>query len=79
MENQKNNQFDNEQLQEFLHDIQEYLRSTPDEFKSHIAYSICMESIIWGSDNHYEALGILEELKLEYRDISIEVLAEEDK
>jgi predicted aldo/keto reductase-like oxidoreductase len=38
-----------------------------------VTKEIIIEAIIWGSQNYYEGLGILEESKLEYRELIDEV------
>jgi len=42
--------------------------------RSDAAQHICFEAIVWGTDNHFEALGVLEETKLAYREASLEAL-----
>lgn len=61
-------------------DIQKFLsqyNDNDDGFKSDAAYNIIMESVIWGSRNHFEALGILQEAIMRYREVSLEILSED--
>ena len=37
--------------------------------RSSMTKEIIMESLIWGSYNYYEAIGILEHSKVEYREL----------
>ena len=46
--------------------------------KSGAAEFACFEIVNQAAYNHYEALGILEETKLKYREISLRVMNEED-
>lgn len=62
-----------DQIDEFLETFQEY----SGEDKSSLAERICFEVANIASHNHYEALGILEEAKLQFREISLETMAEE--
>lgn len=59
--------------------IRELIKRVPEEYRSDAASMIIREAVIFGSFNHFEALGILEEAKLEYREISMQVLREEDE
>ena len=46
-------------------------------FKSSAGERIIGEILIWAALNHYEALGILEEAKLSYREIFKQITKEE--
>lgn len=48
-------------------------------FKARSAERLIAQVINYAALNHYEALGILEEAKLQYREISLEIMDEEVK
>ena len=50
-----------------------------DGSKLEAAAYVCFEVIVWASHNQFEAMGILAETLLSYRETSLEILAEEDK
>jgi hypothetical protein len=47
-------------------------------YKSTAAQFACFQIVNQAAYSHYEALGILEEAKLEYRELSLNALNEED-
>jgi predicted aldo/keto reductase-like oxidoreductase len=51
--------------------IESLLKDTCDNCgeRQSITKQLIIESIIWGSNNYYEGVGILEESKLEYREL----------
>jgi len=56
-------------------DVQEFLKQYDDGDsgeRSTAAYQLILETLIWGSRNHFEALGILEEVKMTYRESYME-------
>lgn len=66
-----------EAVEDKADELAEFIKDINIENKSDIANRLIHEILVWCSYNHYEALGILEEVKLEYRDISKKVMEEE--
>ena len=59
--------------------IGNYIQTLPNEEKSGMTYRIIYEAIIWGSRNDFEAMGILEIVKLDYIETAKEMWAEEEE
>jgi hypothetical protein len=59
--------------------IENLLKDVPDEWKADMAGFISLEAIIFGADNIYEGIGILELAKQEYVNVCEEILSEEDE
>lgn len=90
MENQEQNQeqaniFEEvswEDIEVVVEQIADFFQKIPDNhesgFKSSAGERIIGEVLIWASANHYEALGILEEAKLSYREIAEKIRKEEN-
>ena len=84
MKKEKNKKFKKEkffkQVDTLLEDIEKLLKQVPQSeihLRSHAASMIVYESTLWGTSNHYEALGLLEETKIEYREASRDVHMQE--
>lgn len=61
--------------------VEKHLSNTPERLqylKSGFACNLAFTAANYGSYNFFEALGILEEAKLNYREISEEIRKEED-
>jgi hypothetical protein len=70
------------ELEAFTQTVIDFIQRIPDtpearHMKSKAAEIIASEAINWGSYNHYEAIGIMEECKLRYRENVAEMLLEE--
>ena len=60
-------------------ELTDMLENVSDDFsKSDAAEYACVEIVIWAAYCHYHGIGILEEAKLEYRELSLNALNEED-
>jgi len=60
-----------DELEKELVLIRELIKHTPQENQALAACRICMEAIVWGSFNGFEAVGILESVKRDYLDLEI--------
>lgn len=60
-----------EKLQDIEDKIEVFLRELCEECgeRQHTAQQIILQAIIWGAQNAYEGIGILEECKQTYREI----------
>lgn len=67
-------EFEIQNVEMLIKDLMQSIPADLYHLKSYAAERIAGEAVNWGSSNHYEALGILEETKLTYRDISMEVI-----
>ncbi len=70
------------ELKAFTQTIIDFIQRIPDtpearSMKARAAEVIASEAINWGSYSHYEAIGIMEECKLRYRENVAEMLLEE--
>jgi hypothetical protein len=67
---------------QMIKDIEQYLKQYDDADivgeRSDAARRLVVQVAIWGGKNHYEAIGILQEAQLEYRETSLSVLNEEE-
>ena len=64
-------------IEAVLDHVKELLLDLPEDDRSGVAMDICFEAINWGSHNHFEALGILSETAMRYREVSLAILDEE--
>lgn len=48
-----------------------------DGVRQHMASQIIVQSAIFGANNFYEAIGMIEDSKIRYREIAIDVLESE--
>ncbi len=71
MSDEKKQEVTQEDIINKTSELTELLKSF-DGSRSDAAQHICFEAIVWGTDNHFEALGVLEETKLAYREASLE-------
>ncbi len=58
--------------------IESLVRRLPDEEKGYAAVRIAMAAVLWAGGTFYEQIGILEEAKLQHREIYEKVMGEED-
>ena len=68
------------EIEAFNQTLIDFIQRIPEEarhMKSRAAEIIASEAINWGSYNHYEAIGIMEECKLRYRENVSEMILEE--
>jgi len=81
MTEQNNEQFEKkltiDEIELEVNKIKDFFSQIPSELKSDAAERFIYETIIWGSRDHFQAIGILEEVKLRYREISLGILEEE--
>ena len=71
-----------EDVEVVVEQIADFFKKIPDNdesgFKSSAGERIIGEILIWAAINHYEALGILEEAKLAYREAAEQIRKEEN-
>jgi hypothetical protein len=68
------------EIKAFTQTVIDFIQRIPEDqrhLKSRSAELIASEAVNWGSYNHYEAIGIMEECKLRYRENVSEMLLEE--
>ena len=82
MSEQNNEKFEKklttEEIEEEITKVKDFFKQIPDELKAETAERFVFETILWGSYDQYQALGILEEAKLRYREVSVQILEEEE-
>lgn len=66
-----------EDIQVEIDKVGGFFERIPEELKADAAEHFVIEIVNWGSRNHYQALGILEEAKNNYRELSLEVMEDE--
>lgn len=67
----------NQSLDKLLDSIKEFLKSLPEgEEKILSTDQIVFEAVIWGSNNSYEAVGLLEKVKHDYINTVEEIASE---
>ena len=68
------------EIEAFNQTLIDFIQRIPEDsrhMKSRAAEIIASKAINWGSYNHYEAIGIMEECKLRYRENVSEMILEE--
>jgi len=65
-----------EEIEAEIAKIGRFFDQIPDELKADAAEHFIYEIVLWGSRDHYQALGIFEEAKQRFREISQEIMAE---
>ena len=59
--------------------VEKFFGKLPDELHAEAAERFIAEIVTWAGRDHYQAIGILMEAMLSHREISLQVMAEEDK
>lgn len=73
-------EFNYNEVEEGVSDyLKELLDSVPKDLRASMTESIILQSIIWGSYNVYEAVGILECAKRSYLESFEKVILEQDE
>ena len=68
-----------EAIEKKVVDIAEFIQKLPDERKHEAAWRFAYEAINWGSWNYFDAVGMLEDIKLDYRETSRQIEQEEEE
>lgn len=67
-----------EEIEVEIDKVGDFFERIPDELKSSTAERFIYEIVNWGSYNHYEALGIFEEAKNQYCEVSQKVAQDQE-
>ncbi|HUX02721.1 MAG TPA: hypothetical protein VMY35_17300 [Phycisphaerae bacterium] len=69
-----------EDVEDEVSKVRQFFLDLPEDLRSDVACRLIGEIVLWGACNHFEALGIFEEAKLFYRNLSLAVMndGEED-
>ena len=59
--------------------VKTFFERLPEDMRSSAAEMLVFEIVNCGSYNHFEALGILAEAMMDYRETSLKVMAEEEE
>ncbi|MBC8147143.1 MAG: hypothetical protein H8E98_04085 [Bacteroidetes bacterium] len=62
-----------------INDILEHISSLDAEEKSGFAHRIIFEVVNWSSMNYYEAMGLLEGVKIDYHETWSKIIQEENE
>ena len=68
-----------EEIKNEISKVRDFFEQIPTELKANAAECFIFEAALWGSLNFYEAIGIFEESKSRYREISIQVQEREER
>ena len=68
-----------EEIVEEIDKIRYFFEQISPEIKASTVEYLILEIINWGSYNHYEALGILQEILFRYREESLRSMYEENE
>jgi hypothetical protein len=67
-----------EAIEKKVVDIAEFIQKLPDERKHEATWRIVWEAINWGSWNYFDAIGMLEDIKLDFRETSKQIEQEDE-
>ena len=59
--------------------IKDFFEQIPDELKMFATKYFLIETVVWGTNDYYQALGVLEEMKNECREIYQRITEEDDE
>ena len=65
-----------EEIDSEIDRVRDFFDKIPEALRMDAAYDFIMEIVIWGSYCHFDALGILEEVKMTYRERYLEAISE---
>lgn len=71
-------QLTHEEIGEEIERVEDFFKRVPDEKKAETTEYLIKMALIWGSYSHYEAMGILEEAKVTYRENHFAALEDTD-
>ena len=62
-----------------INKVGDFFKQIPEEMQAVAAEHFIYEIVNWASRDHYQALGIFQEAMINYREISLQVMADEAK
>lgn len=66
-----------EEIEVEIAKVGDFFKQIPEELRANAAEKLIYEIVNWAARDHYQALGIFQEAMNTYREISLQVLAEE--